>query len=41
MSKIFSYLYTTGSTDPASFLEEADFGREAPMAGLGYGLPSM
>ena len=45
MSKVWSYLYTTG--DPAvlaSMLDEdetptTDFSNSSPLAGLGYGLP--
>lgn len=39
-NRMFSYLFTTAN--PVTTLDESDlsdFGRENPLAGLGYGLP--
>lgn len=38
--KIFSYLYTTAKTDYTKLDDEVeDFGTQAPLAGMGCGLP--
>ncbi len=37
--KIWSYMYTTATVADAAIEPTPDFGKEAPLAGLGVGLP--